>query len=66
MITMVTMFKNPHFFIHIETLNEELSIHKFHRKIWPTGYYTGRKKKPQNTAGSLTYFSVTQTHFAFL
>lgn len=65
MTTVVTMFKIPHFFIHIETVNEEFSIHKFHRKIWPTGYYAGRKK-PQNTAGSRTYFSVTQTHFAFL
>lgn len=33
MTTVVTIFKNPHFFIHIETLNEEFSIQKFHRKI---------------------------------
>lgn len=65
MTTVVTMFENPHFFIPIETLNEEFSIQKFHRKFWPTGYYIHRKK-PQNTAWGLTDFSITQTHFAFL
>lgn len=61
MTTVVTMFKNPYFFIHTEALNEEFSIQKLHRKIWPTGYYIHRKKKPPNTD-----FSITQTHFPFL
>lgn len=66
MTTVVTVFENPGFFIHTETLNEEFSIQKFHRKIWPTGYYIHRKKKPPNTALGLTDFSITQTHFPFL
>lgn len=66
MTTVVTMSKNPHFFICMETVNEEFSIQKFHRKIWLTGYYVHREKKPQNNARGLTYFSITKTHFEFL